>query len=85
MANLLVSPRSAGRKKILSVYHADRLYSLEIDIHSNDRVAQDGLILELINPADPAVVRLVERDRGEILRFTNRYADKEVTEWFAFD
>ena len=84
MANLLASPRTDGHKKLLSVQHGSRPSSLEIDLYSNDRMAEDGLILGLINPADPAVVRLVERHRGEVLKLTNRHAGKESMEWFAF-
>ena len=69
---------------MLSVHHADRLYSFEIDLHPNDHVAQNSLILELINPIDPAVVRLVDRDREGIFKFTSLYATKQTMEWFAF-
>ena len=59
MASLLRSPRNAGRNKLLSVQHEDRSYSFEIELHPNDHMAIDGLILGLINPSDPAAVRLV--------------------------
>ena len=84
MSSLLVSPRSGGRRKMLSVHHADRLYSFEIDLYPNDHVAQDGLFFGLINSADPAVVRLVERDRGGTLRVNDLYATKQIMEEFAF-
>ena len=84
MSNLLMSPRSAERRKMLSVHHADRVYSFEINLQPNDRLPQDDLILGLINPEDPAVVRLVERDRRGILRFMNLYANKLIMEQFAF-
>lgn len=84
MSSLLVSPRSGGRRKMLSVHHADRVYSFEIDLQPNDRVAQDGLIFGLINPVDPAVVRLVERDRGGIFRLKSVYGTKQTMEYFAF-
>ena len=83
MAHLLTSPRSAGRKKLLSVQHAGQSYSLEVELHSNDQMAQDSLIYGLTNPSDPAVVRLVERGREEVIRFLDMYADKETMEWFA--
>ena len=85
MASLLGSPRSAGRNKLLSVQHEGRPYSFEIELYPNDRMAEDGLILGLINPSDPAVVRLAEKDREGNLTFTNLYADKETMEWFAFN
>ena len=84
MASLLRSPRSTGRNKLLSVQHEGRAYSFEIELHPNDRMAEDGLILGLINPSDPAVVRLAEKDREGDLTFTNLYANKEAMEWFAF-
>ena len=85
MANLLVSPRSGGGKKMLSIHQSDRNYSFEINLHPNEHVAQGRLIFVLVNPVDPAVVRLVERDRGGIFRFTNLYATKQNMETFAFD
>ena len=85
MASLLGSLRSAGRNKLLSVQHEGRPYSFEIKLHPNDRMAEDGLILGLINPSYPAVVRLAEKDREGNLTFTNRDANKkEAMEWFAF-
>lgn len=85
MANLLKSPRGAGSKKLLSVQHGGRTYCLEVELQPNNHMSQDGLILGLINPVNPAVVRLVERDRREILRFSNLYASKENMEWSAFE
>ena len=84
MASLLRSPRNAGRNKILSVQHEDRSYSFEIELHPNDHMATDGLILGLINRSDPAAVRLAEKDRGGDLTITNLYANKEAMERFAF-
>ena len=84
MASLLGSPRSAGRNKLLSVQHEGRPYSFEIKLHPNDRMAEDGLILGLINPSDPAAVRLAEKDPAGDLTITNLYANKEAMEWFAF-
>lgn len=85
MAHLLTSPRSAGRKKLLSVQHAGQFYSLKVELHSNDQMAQDSLIYGLTNPSDPAVMRLVERGREEVIRFTAIYSDKENIEWFALE
>ena len=84
ISGLLVSPLSGGRRKMLSVDHARKSYSFEIDLHPNDHVAQDGLFFGLVNSADPAVVRLAERDRGGIFRLTSLYGDKQKMEYFAF-
>ncbi len=82
MANLLESPRSAGGKKLLSVQHEGRPYSFEVELHPNNHMAGDAVILGFINPSDPAVVQLANQ-KGT-LTFTDLYADKESMEWFAF-
>ena len=84
IADLPESPQSAGRKKLLSVQQERRLYSLEVELYPNDRLAEDSIIIELINPSDPAAVNLVEKDRKGDLTFTNFYVNKEAMEWFAF-
>ena len=84
MSTLLLSPRNGGRTKMLSVNHAGRLYSFDIHLQPNDYVAQDGLIFGLINAADPAAVRLVEKDRGGIFGLTSLYGGKQTMENFAF-
>ena len=83
MAHLPASPRNSGRNKLISVQHGGLSYSFEVELHSNDQMAQDSLIYGLTNPLDPAVVRLVERDRQEVIMFTAMYAEKEIIEWFA--
>ena len=84
MANLPASPQNAEHKRVLNVQQEGRLYSLEVELHPNHRLANDSLIIELINPSDPAAANLVEKDGQEVLTFTKIYADKEAMEWFAF-
>ena len=85
MANLLASPRNAGSKKLLSVRHEGQSYSFEIDLQPSEHMKRDGLIVGLINPEDPAAVRLVEKERGEVIKFTKLYGDKMTMEGFGFD
>ena len=83
LANLVESPRGAGRQKLLSVRHEGQSYSLEIQLLPNVHMRQDGLIFGLVNPEDPANFRLIEEDRGQILNFSELYNDKELMEHFA--
>ena len=83
MAHLLRSSKSAGTNKVLSVLHEGQSYSLEIELHPNVHMREDGLILGLVNPEDPANFRLIEEDRGQILNFSDLYKGKETMEQFA--
>ena len=42
-----------------------------------------GLVIGLINPEDPAAVRLVQRDDGGSIQFATSHATKEAMEHFA--
>ena len=84
LSNLPVSGPSGGQRKLLSVSHADRTYCLEIELEVNDHISPSSFIFGLVNPVDPAAVRLVERLTADGLRFNDLYAGKQVMEWFAF-
>ena len=85
LSRLLVSPRSGGARKVLSVPGPRRTHSFEVDLMANDHVKRDGLVIGLVNPEDPAAVRLVEREREGVLTFIDLYASNEDMEIFALE
>ena len=84
LCELPASALSGGQRRLLSVEHEGRLYCLEIELEANHRVPATSLVFGLVNPAEPAVERLVDRGRQGGLRFTDLYAGKQVMERFAF-
>ena len=76
-------PLSTDNRKLLSVHHMKETFAFKVDLFEDEYMSQDSIVIGLVNPTDPAVLRLVERDRVDGLRFSPAYASKEDMEHFA--
>jgi hypothetical protein len=76
-------PLSTDYRKLLVVHHQNETFAFKLDLFEDEYMNQDSIVIGLVNPTDPAVQRLVERDRMDGFRFSPVYASKEDMEHFA--
>ena len=82
LSGLPESPRFPGQK-LVSVSHGDDVFAFKVALHENRYVPAGSLVIGMDNPWDPAAANLVTSDRGDLLTFTDLYADKKAMEHFA--
>ena len=83
LSNLLMSPHPNDYRRLLSVTHKEQTFVFKVDLFEDKYMSQDSIVIGLVNQMDPAVLRLVEKERTDGFLFSPLYGSKNDMEQFA--